>query len=260
MIAALVPLALVVLAAAAAPPAAVAATTAAQHEADAFAAIDAKRWCDAVQEFLRADALAPSEDLVMNAAMAAQYGGDRAAARGLYERARVAKGARAAEAAKHVAQLDAAIDSEGAGAACPAPPQPTATASPPSAPPATAAPTVPSAPPASVVVEPPASSTPLWPLAVVGAGAALAVVGGVAAGVGTLPWYQHESAVEALAAAESKRGSDKAQLRALQQQQHDARAAWESYGQLAAIAGVVVVSVGVVVVGTGVALFVLEGE
>src|SRR3954463_3525576 len=50
----------------------------ADAEAQAFAAVDAKHWCDAVSLFLAADAAAPSPDLVIDAAQAAEAGNDRA--------------------------------------------------------------------------------------------------------------------------------------------------------------------------------------
>src|SRR5262245_58545414 len=57
---------------------------AADLEAKAFAAVDAKQWCEAVALFLAADQNAPSLDLVVDAAQAAEQGGDRAKALSLY--------------------------------------------------------------------------------------------------------------------------------------------------------------------------------
>ena len=50
---------------------------AAQHEEAGFAAAEAESWCEAASHFLKAYRAAPTIDYVYNAAMAADYAGDR---------------------------------------------------------------------------------------------------------------------------------------------------------------------------------------
>jgi hypothetical protein len=77
---------------------------AARAEAAAFADVDAHRWCDAVNGFMRAYTLAPAELLLFNAALAAEKAGDAAQARELF--ARVPAASKKGEAARrHLADL-----------------------------------------------------------------------------------------------------------------------------------------------------------
>jgi hypothetical protein len=223
------------------------------EEEEAFAAVDRQEWCPAMHHFLAAHALAPSADLTMNAAMAAEYGGDLAAALDLYTKVAAQKGARRAEAKKKATELGARTKKEGGGTPCPAPAA-QAEAKPPEPAPLPAPAPAPTPPPAAD------EGAPVWPLVIAGVGA-LGLAGGAALTVvGVLPWFAHQSAAEQLRAAEKDKSDDKSALLALQKQQSDARDAWDGYGKLATIGGAALATLGVVAVGAGIGLWFALGS
>jgi hypothetical protein len=220
---------------------------AAKEEDQAFKDVDGKQWCSAMRHFLKADELAPSADLVMNAAMAAEYANDLAFAKELYARVASAKGARTGEAKKKSAAVATRIEKEGPGNACPA--EVVAAAPEPEPPPA------PEPPPPAPAPEPPPAGPAVWPLALAGVGGAVAVASVAVLVVGVLPWFSHASAGDQLRALEKDKSTDASALRDLQRQQRSARDAWDGYGKALTVAGAAGAALGVVVAGAGVALF-----
>jgi hypothetical protein len=227
----------------AAPAAAQRESEAASAEARAFFAIEEERWCDATAAFLEADSIAPSVDLVLNAAQAARRANDRRQALTLFKdvKTRSPKSKSGKTAAKAITALEKEVGASGEGTPCitltpppPPPPQPTPE-------------------PAQPEPEPEPVPGPL-PIAVIGTtgvGAALLLAGAAAGVVGLQPFFAHADAAAQIRAAEAAGESAKSVV-ALQQTQNDARLAWSSWAQPTAIAGAVVAGVGVVVVVGGV--------
>ena len=219
-------------------------------EERAFAAIDSEQWCLAMRLFERAHDVAPAVGLVQNAARAAEFGNDLASAVRL--QAAIAadrgasKGARTA-ATKKIVELQKRLTSSGPVCATLdvlAPPAPT---------------------PSAVVVETPtvaerdpqeptptaANTGPLGAV-VTGVGAAAFAAGAATTVVGLLPWFAHADAAGRVNAAEV----GKADATSAQQDQAQARADWEGYGQLATTVGGVVAGVGLAAVVAGVVVLV----
>jgi tetratricopeptide (TPR) repeat protein len=237
---------------------------AASAEARAFQATDEKRWCDAVALFLEADTLAPSADLLFNAAQAAGFGGDRAQAKKLFQEsiARAPKSRTAADARKALAPLEKSMKSEGPGVSCLAsapatlptatqgdatsttPPMPTTTPTPTPPTPATPLPT-PTTPPAGN------AGLPVAAIATTVVGGVLLLGGSAAAVVGMLPYYDHQDAAAQIRAQEAA-GAAPSSVDALQTRQAQARGAWQTWGKITAPVGVVAAGVGLVVVIGGV--------
>jgi hypothetical protein len=232
---------LVVLAVQATPPsgpAAVVPREAAAFEEQAFAAIEHEDWCRAARLFEQANVLAPTADLLVNAAQAAEYGGDLAGARAFLQRVVVMPGvtrAQIAEAKTKIVALDKKIASSGTGVACPV-----------LAPAPEPAPSSPAPAPAPPSAPPPDDLRP-WGFVIGGTGGVITTAGVVVTVVGAGPWFAHAAAVQAIEAAERQRGD----AAALQEDQAAARAAWEAWGQTATVAGVVVTSLGVLTAGGG---------
>ncbi len=90
-------------------------------EEKAFAAIDEQRWCDAAHRFLDANDIAPSVDLIYNAAQAADYAGDRKLALRLYaDLVGAYPGSDRQEAVnQRMVELTGEVTKSGAGTACP---------------------------------------------------------------------------------------------------------------------------------------------
>jgi hypothetical protein len=220
------------------------ATEAVIAEEKAFVAVEEERWCDAVHLFVEADRLEPSDALLLNAAHAAELGGDRARALELTKQV-VAKpnGAKNAAVQQQLKKLTQRVAKEGPGTPCPAP----ATTEPKQEPAPDPQPgPVPD--PAPRPAEAAPDLTPvLWGTAGLGG---VALVGGtVLAAVGSLPFFEHGDARARILEAELA-GADAA---ALQDQQAAARSAWEGWGQATVIAGVLVSTVGALVTAGGVA-------
>jgi len=218
---------------------------AAALEEQAFLAIDKEDWCRAARLFEQAHTLAPTVDLLANAAQAAEFGGDLGGARAFLQQGAAlptATKAQRADAKARIAALRQRIAKGGPGVACPLlPPPPLVVVEPP--PP----------PPPPVVVEPPPSSASTvdgraWGWLVGGVGGGVAALGVAGVGVGATPWFAHAAAAEKIAGAER----DRVDATALQAEQDQARAAWESWGQPATVAGVVGVAVGVAAAAGGV--------
>lgn len=225
----------------------VAATARAKEEA-AFAAVGDKRWCEALNLFLEADHLAPSPDLVFNAAQAAELGADRARAMQLYTQllGTTTSAARKAEAKNRIAVLTKLVEKGGPGVPCPLP-EVAVEVAPVVA--ASAAPVAVAPPPADPPVsEPPAAPGP-WPWVTVGVGGVAFLAGAALAVVGMQPWFAHESARAALADAEKQGATDG--VDALYAAQQAARADWQGWGQAALASGIASAGVGVVAAGGG---------
>lgn len=228
-------------------------TKAKDAEERAFVAVDEERWCDASRLFIEANRYAPSVDLVFNAAHAAALAGDRKQAMKLYADLLGAYpgSKRQQEVTRAIADLTRKIEKEGPGQACPEPPP----AEPAGAEPDPAAPAEPSPEPApapdpAVHAEQTSATPALWPWAVAGGGALLAVGGATLSGISLGPYFAHADAVEKIYAAEQA-GADAS---ALQKQQSEARQAWESWGELTLWSGVAIAGAGVAVTATGVVL------
>ncbi len=234
---------------AAAPAAAQRESEAASAEARAFFAIEEQRWCDATAAFLEADSIAPSVDLVLNAAQAAKRANDRRQALTLFKdvKTRSPKSKSGKAAAKAITALEKEIGQSGEGTPCisltpplppPPPPPPPPTEPPPSNEPA---------------AEPVVEVRPLnvAAIATTSAGAVLLVAGVGAAVVGLQPFFAHAGAAEQIRAAETA-SKPASSVVALQQTQNDARIAWSTWAQPTAIAGAVAAGVGVAVVVGGV--------
>jgi hypothetical protein len=229
----------------AAPPAAAQRESeAASAEARAFFAIEEERWCDATAAFLEADSIAPSVDLVLNAAQAAKRANDRRQALTLFKdvKTRSPKSKSGKAAAKAITALEKEIGASGEGTPCIS-----LVAPPPPPPPPPPEPTPEAAP--EPVVE--ARPLPVAAIGTTGVGAALLLAGTAASIVGFQPFFAHADAAAQIRAAEVAGDAAKSVV-ALQQAQNDARIAWSSWAQPTAIAGAVVAGVGVVVVVGGV--------
>ncbi len=239
-------IALALLALAGADGSDVAATARAREEA-AFAAVGEKRWCEALDLFLEADTLAPSPDLVFNAAQAAELGADRARAMQLYTQllGTTTSAARKAEAKNRIAVLTKLVDKSGPGDPCPAPvvaaPAPSEAVTAVAAPAATVAP-----PPAAA---PPANPGPPWPWITAGVGGAAFVAGAALAVLGLQPWFAHETARTALSAAELR--GDTKDVDVLYGDQQTARADWVGWGQATLASGLACAGAGLVAAGGG---------
>lgn len=224
---------------------------AALFEAEAFAAVEAERWCEAMRLFEASHALGPSVDLQLNAAQAAELAGDLDGARALLKGAIPAlSGKQKTETQRRLAALQKKV-ARSASAACPSlealrprEPEP-----PPAEPPATAPPTAPSAPsaPSTTTPTPSSSALPATLPGVItaGVGGAVVVGGGALLAVGLGPWFAHADAVARITEAEARR----ADATALQLEQAEARAAWEGSGRTLTGVGATLVAVGVVAVG-----------
>ncbi|MBI1944272.1 MAG: hypothetical protein HYS27_01180 [Deltaproteobacteria bacterium] len=225
-----------------------AAVRARASEEAAFAAVGEKRWCDALALFLDADRLAPTPDLVFNAAQAAELGADRARAMQLYTQllGTTTSAARKTEAKGRIAALTKLVEKGGPGTPCPLPAPPSAVPTAAASAPAPAAPTP--APPSRDEPAAPPPSTP-WPWVTAGVGGAAVLAGAALAVVGAQPWFAHGAARDALAAAEKQGATDGVDgLYAAQQQ---ARADWVGWGQASLAAGLAFAAVGVVAAAGG---------
>jgi hypothetical protein len=241
-------------------PVAVDATASARvAESAAFAAVEGKRWCEAMHRFLEAHGYVPNADLVFNAAQAAEYAEDRARAVQLYTLLLGESDKRKEAARKRINALTKLVEKSGVGTSCPAlPPLPPQELAPPPATTTTTTTTTTSAPtPADsavttveVVPAPPPAASPLpWPLILLGAGGGVALLGGVVAAVGSVPFFQHGAAREALAAAEASGRTDG--VAALQEQHRTAREGWEGWGRPATIGGALLASAGLLAAAAG---------
>lgn len=95
-------------------------------ERQAFAAIEAERWCDALHYFVVANSAAPSLDLIWNAAQAADLAGDRKRALKLYVELLGAypRSKKQRKVNGRVKTLTAQIAKKGGGVRCEAPAEP----------------------------------------------------------------------------------------------------------------------------------------
>lgn len=217
-------------------------------EARAFEAIDGERWCDALHHFLEANAAAPSVDLIYNAAQAADLAEDRKQALKLYvELVGAYPGSeRQAEVNARIRELTGVVAEEGEGSACPE-----------LAPEASGSDPV--VEPTPVPVEPASEASvdvgAVLPWAVVGGGAVVMAAGAALAGVGSIPYFNFLDAREQILAAEQAGGD----ASALQRQQSDARASWQSWGELTTWTGVIGVVTGALV-ATGGLVWALSGS
>jgi hypothetical protein len=222
---------------------------AAALEEQAFAAVDKEEWCRAARLFEQANARAPAAGLLVNAAHAAEFGGDLGSARTFLQsvsQATTATKTQRADARAKLVELDRRIVKSGIGTPCPALPT-TASA-------VVVDPPVKPGPDPSTASPAAARTTGAWALGGVGGG--LVALGGVAAGLGLQPWFEHAATKDAIAAAERRL----ADASGLQAQQGRARAAWESWGQALTVAGGIGVGLGVLAVGAGVGWAVLSSS
>lgn len=223
-------------------------------EARAFQAIEGERWCDAMQLFLKANAAAPSVDLVYNAAQAADLAKDREQALKLYQELVGAypESERQAQVDERIRELGEVTGSEGAGSPCPTPPATTTTTA--------EAPVTPPepAPEVSPLEDERGHAPPpdVLPWTIAGAGGLLVAGGAVLTTLGALPFFSFLDAREKILAAE-KAGADAG---ALQEQQADARAGWESWGELTAWTGLVTVVSGALVTTAGLVWALSSGD
>lgn len=214
-------------------------------EASAFEAIEGERWCDAARHFREANAAAPSVDLTYNAAQAADLAEDRKQALQLYvELAGAYPGSdRQTQVNERIQELTALIAEEGEGTACPVV---TTDAEEPAEVPGDDADVL--AEPS--VVEPPpedGAALDVLPWAVVGSGGALVALGAGLTAIGALPYVGFLDARAQILELE-RTGGD---ATALQKQQADARAGWESWGELTVLAGVTAAVTGALVATGG---------
>jgi hypothetical protein len=221
-------------------------------EEKAFAAVEEKRWCDALRLFVAADELAPSIDLALNAAQAAEMGGDGARALSLYGGVlgRNPDATQRAAVRKRIDAVARKLETD-PGVACPAP---VSMAPAEQAPPPVDVVTVKDMVPA-VTPPPPSSRGSRFPW-LAGGGAVVAVAGAVALGIGAQPYLLHEDAAAAIRAHESNGALDDA--RARQNDVANAARDWQAWGQGTAIAGAVGIAVGAVVGGVGLALALMQ--
>jgi hypothetical protein len=243
-------------------------------EVEAFAAIDAKQYCDAVALFLDANRLAPAPELLFNAARAAELATDRTHAARLYDQLLMtANEATRAKVEKRLAKLKEAIDREGTGGAC-APREPAvviaATAittpsvieTPPPTPPPAAV-----APPATAATEPhapimiptttaPRDSTPLF--LTMTAGAVVTLAGCAVTVLGAQPWITHSNTQVQLRALEAQQAPSRELAERTYARQIEAENAWNTWGQATVVAGVTSIGSGLTVLGIGGAWIVLD--
>jgi hypothetical protein len=214
-----------------------------EAEARAFAAIDEERWCDAMHAFLDANGAAPSVDLIYNAALAADEAQDRKSALKLYVELLGAypDSDRGAAVNQRIGDLTNEVQESGDGTPCPEPPAPEP------AEPATVQDEVTPVAEAEPPADPP-GATNVLPWSVAGAGALVAVTGGVLAAVGALPYFDFVDARGRILEAESA-GADASEL---QDRQTAASDAWGTWGALTAVSGAVLTGVGVLLSGGGV--------
>lgn len=225
-------------------------------EEAAFAAVDQKRWCDALALFLDSDRLVPSPDLIFNAAQAAELGADRARAMQLYTQllGTTTSAERKAEAKKRIAALTKVVEKTGPGTPCPVPAGPDASAV--ASVPATTTPALPAAPVAEVAPAPAPPPSP-WPWATAGVGAAAVVAGAVIVVVGLQPFFAHGTARAALLEAE-KQGSTEG-IDVIYEEQERARAEWVGFGQASVAAGIAFTAVGALAATGGAVWALTEG-
>lgn len=257
-------------------------------EADAFAAVEAERWCPALDLFLEANGIVANADLVFNAAQAAEYAGDRARAVALYTEllGHAPTAARKAAAKKKIKALTTLVEKDGAGPSCP-PPAPKVVApvaapviaapvivAPVAAAPVVTAPSIPATPPVEpeltgpVVVEELAPEHPIeppvaesvdigWPWVTAGAGGGVAVLGIAGLAVGGYQYLAWGAAKSDLANNDD-RGSVAFADANFRRKTYAAN--WNNWGSTLAIASSVVLGAGVAVAAAGGAAVVLDLE
>jgi hypothetical protein len=213
-------------------------------ESRAFAAIDEERWCDAGFAFLEANELAPTIDYIYNAAQAVDYAGDKKRALKLYaELLGAYPGSERQEAVnQRIRELTEAVGSEGVGEACPEPEPEAAPVVEEEATPAGAAGESAATPESS-------AGGAILPFGLAGVGGVLLVAGTVTALVGAVPYFGHSDIAAQIESAEQS-GADAS---ALQREQSDLRAAWESWGELTVWMGISTAAVGLFSAGAGAA-------
>lgn len=220
---------------------------AAAAEAHAFFAIEEQRWCDAADEFLKADAIAPSAELVLNAAKAARRADDRRLSLMLFStvvtRSPGTRNGKAAAAA--MASVSEDIAARGNGSPCPLPP--------PIAPVAAEVPTPPTSPPSPPQPMPAVSQPPLFapPLITALTGAVVLVAGSAAVVVGAQPFFGFADAGKEIRAAEAA-GAAPAAVAELQASQAASQTAWSAWGAPVTVGGSVAVGVGAALLVSGV--------
>src|SRR5688572_4469275 len=89
-------------------------------EQEAFTAIDDKQWCEALERFIEANTLAPTADLIFNAARAAELAGDRRLAVLLYTESLGAglPDARRVDVKRKLGELASLVEQDGPGTPC----------------------------------------------------------------------------------------------------------------------------------------------
>mgnify|MGYP000902700745 CR=1 FL=1 len=235
----------------AAAPADDAVTRSKAAEARGFELVEKEQWCDAMHAFLEANDAAPSLDLISNAALAADYAGDRQKALKLYADLIGAYpgSERNAEVTARIGELSQKMSAEGAGTACPerAPDESTGTKD------------------TSTAVE--SSKTPenagaeqsdeggldvmaFVPWTMLASGVAVFVVGGALAVVGVVPYMGHAQARSAILEAEAA-GADATDA---QEAQTMWRGAWETWGLASVVVGATAGVLGTLVGASGGAL------
>jgi hypothetical protein len=245
-------------------------------EVEAFAAIDAKQYCDAVALFLDANRLAPAPELLFNAARAAELATDRTTAARLYDQLLLtANDATRAKVEKRLAKLKETVDREGTGGAC-APREPAivlaATAvsaasviEPVAVPPPAAVEPVTPTEVATETAHPPImiptstspkDSTPLF--LTMTAGAVVTLAGCAVTVLGAQPWVTHNNTQMQLRALEAQDAPSRELTERTYARQLEAENAWNTWGQATVIAGITSIASGLTVLTIGGAWIVLD--
>lgn len=231
-------------------------------EERAFAAIDEERWCDAAHRFMDANDIAPSVDLIYNAAQAADYAGDRKLALHLYTELIGAYPGSDRQAAvnQRMVEITSQVSKQGVGKSCPdrpAPPEPAPASvdkagkvedtAPDEAPTGDASDVVAAPPPATAGNAGGGISFLPW----IGVALAAAVVAGGAGlvGVGGSQYVAYFMAHNQINDAQAN-GTDVPD--GVHDQQTNARAAWESWAEPTFLAGIATAAVATALVAAAV--------
>jgi len=217
-------------------------------EARGFELVEQEQWCDAMHAFLDANASAPSLDLIFNAALAADYAGDRQKALKLYADLIGAYpgSERNAEVTARIAELTQKMGAEGIGTACSerAPDEYAGVSGAESS----------ATPAASTTTDAPKSGEEsgidvmaFVPWTLLASGVVVFVVGGALAAGGAIPYLGHAQARSAIVEAEQQ-GADAAEAQAAQTMW---RGAWETWGIASVVVGATTTVLGTLLGGAG---------
>jgi hypothetical protein len=210
-----------------------------------------EKWCEATYAFLEANDAAPSLDLIFNAALAADYAGDRQKALKLYADLIGAYpgSERNAEVTARIGELTQKMGADGVGTACaePAPDEATPIATDAAA---TSSTSTPTGEPASKDGADSPGVMAFVPWTLLASGVVVLIVGGALAIGGIVPYLGHAQARNAILDAEQQ-GLDASEAQAAQTMW---RGAWETWGLASVIVGATTTVVGTLLGFTGGAL------